>query len=124
MKAIVQSFVLVFTITAVAASANTYAKGGNDLPSAPKVKNYHEVVSKFKLPKKCRKHADDMNVTMRFLVSETGEVLKVQAQEAGSEQLKEACLKHMRGFEFEPARNADGEPMAIWVKMPIRFDLR
>ena len=104
-------------------SGQVFATGGNALPSDARVKNYAEVIKDFKYPKQCKKKAIEGNVMLRFLVNETGDVKKVEVLCSGSDTLSEACRKNLENLKFIPARNASGEPIATWVKMPIRFEL-
>lgn len=113
----------IFFIAATISTGDVLARGGNEVASAPSVTNYAEVLNSFEYPKKCKRRDIEGQVTMRLLVSKTGEVLKVQVLSTGNEKLSEACLKHMEKFTFEPARNAEGEAVASWVKMPIKFKL-
>lgn len=59
-----------------------------------------------------------------FFIDETGQVAKVQIHESsGHPALDEAALAVGRQMEFEPALNGD-EPVAVWVSLPVMFEVQ
>jgi protein TonB len=63
-------------------------------------------------------------VRVWFHVDETGGVTATRLMEtSGSDVLDEAALRVASTMEFEPAMNR-GEPVAVWVAFPIRFEVR
>jgi TonB family protein len=63
-------------------------------------------------------------VRVWFHLDETGRVTATRIMEtSGHEGLDEAALRVANTMEFEPAVNR-GEPVAVWVAFPIRFEVR
>ena len=58
-----------------------------------------------------------------FFIDETGSVVRTQiAKSSGHEALDEAALRVAERMEFKPAYNGD-EPVAVWVSIPLTFDI-
>jgi protein TonB len=56
-------------------------------------------------------------------VGEKGEVVDLKIfQSSGYAILDRASLKAVRNWRFEPARRGP-RPIAMWVKVPVRFKL-
>jgi protein TonB len=61
-------------------------------------------------------------LTLRVLADgAVGEVLVEQS--AGHPDLDRAAVEAVKTWRFEPARSG-GQPVAVWVKLPVRFELR
>lgn len=59
-----------------------------------------------------------------FFIDKADQVAKVQIHESASHPaLDEAALAVGRQMEFEPALNGD-EPVAVWVSLPIMFEVQ
>jgi protein TonB len=59
-----------------------------------------------------------------FEVLTNGTVGDVQVeQSAGSPELDQAAAEAIKKWRFEPARRAN-QPVAVWLRMPVRFVLR
>jgi protein TonB len=59
-------------------------------------------------------------VTVQALVGKDGRVQDAFVRDGGIVLLNDAALDAVRQARFEPARS-DGEPIAVWVALPIRF---
>jgi len=63
------------------------------------------------------------NVVLRVLVTASGQPDRISvAQSSGASLLDEAALAKVRTWRFTPAQH-DGEALAHWVEIPIRFRL-
>ena len=61
---------------------------------------------------------------LRFEVLPTGRVGTVVVDRtAGHPDLDHAAVEAIRQWRFEPARRGS-EPVAVWVSLPVRFELR
>jgi periplasmic protein TonB len=59
-----------------------------------------------------------------FLIDEEGVVAEAQVEQAsGHQALDQAAVRVARQFRFSPALNR-GEPVPVWVQIPIRFETR
>lgn len=74
-------------------------------------------------PEAARREGAEGVVTLRFEVLATGKVGTVQVQRsAGRLDLDRAAVEAVRTWLFEPARRGK-EAVAIWVTLPVRFEL-
>lgn len=63
-------------------------------------------------------------VLLEVFVSASGNVAEVKvATGSGYEILDEAALNTVRGWRFAPGLR-NGQPAAMWVRVPVRFELR
>src|SRR5262245_24376414 len=61
-------------------------------------------------------------VRVWFLLSETGEILRMQLKSSSNNKLLDSiALYHAERMRFKPAGNR-GSPVEVWVDMPFRFD--
>jgi TonB family protein len=64
------------------------------------------------------------NAMLRFEVLTDGSVGAVKVQKsAGHSDFDQAAIDAVKTWRFEPARR-DKEPVAVWVTLPVRFELR
>jgi protein TonB len=57
-------------------------------------------------------------------ITEQGSVEDVQVERsAGHPDLDESAMEAVRRWRFDPARR-DGEPVAVWVRIPVEFKLQ
>ena len=61
-------------------------------------------------------------VTMNFLVDDKGNVQEPTVVKSTHHELEEPALKAIRKWRFKPARK-DGNPVAVRVTIPMRFDV-
>ena len=60
-----------------------------------------------------------------FYISDRGQVLHGGiAQSSGLAQVDEAALRVADVFQFTPAMNYREERVAVWIRHPIRFEVR
>jgi bla regulator protein blaR1 len=63
-------------------------------------------------------------VMVYFFIDEEGVVAEAQVkQPSGHQALDQAAVRAARQFRFSPALN-QGEPVPVWVQIPIRFETR
>jgi TonB family protein len=75
-------------------------------------------------PPELRRIGVSGTVLVWLFLSEDGEVVKVLVNESsGNPELDKAGLEVARVMKFTPAEN-DGRPVAVWIALPIVFDLR
>jgi protein TonB len=80
--------------------------------------------SAMEYPKAARKNGITGFVLMNLLISKEGQVEKIkvlQSEPAGV--FDEAAEAGVRGWTFTPAQY-QGEPVKVWAKQKIRFDLQ
>ncbi len=75
-------------------------------------------------PRVARRRGYEGKVVLDVLVNEEGRVEDLRVfQSSGHTVLDRSAIKAVHGWLFEPGRRGD-EKVAMWVKVPIRFDLR
>jgi TonB family protein len=63
-------------------------------------------------------------VSVWFFVEETGEIGRLMVNESsGHEELDDAALRVAASIQFTPALN-DGDPVPVWISLPITFTTR
>jgi protein TonB len=75
-------------------------------------------------PEEARSRGEEGIVYIKARVGTDGKVIEasVDSAQPSSPLLAEAALDAIRRYTFEPAR-AKGEPVAVWVVVPVRFRL-
>ena len=77
-----------------------------------------------KYPGLARRRGHEGTVIMDVLVDPKGKVKELRLfQSSGYPVLDRAAVKSVRSWEFEPGRRGD-EAVEMWVKIPIRFQLK
>jgi TonB family protein len=78
-----------------------------------------------KYPDEARERGEQGTVHVKALVGKDGRVTEVAAEskEPAPAALEKAALEAVKEWTFEPAR-AKGEPVAIWIVVPVRFKLQ
>lgn len=75
-------------------------------------------------PSTARRRGYQGTVTLEVMVTESGSVQKVTLFESsGYTVLDKAAIKAVKNWGFSPATRM-GQPMAMWVKIPVQFVLR
>ena len=75
-------------------------------------------------PRNARRRGYEGKVILEVLVNEEGRVEDFRIFESsGYQVLDRAAMKSVQSWLFEPGRRGD-ERMEMWVKVPIRFDLK
>lgn len=75
-------------------------------------------------PESARRKKAQGTSLLRLLVLDNGTVGEILVeQSAGHPDLDSAAVEAVKKWRFEPARD-DGRPIAIWVRLPVRFELR
>ena len=74
-------------------------------------------------PESARREGAEGVVTLRFEVLTSGKVGTIQVQRsAGRPDLDRAAVEAVKTWLFEPARRGK-EAVAVWVTLPVRFEL-
>ena len=61
-------------------------------------------------------------VYLRVLVDENGRVKDVKVtRSSGYDFLDNSAVEAAKGYIFEPAKDQNGNPMAVWIPLTIRF---
>ena len=99
----------------------------NGLPSSPAVKDavpMYQINPPPYYPRSARRLGLEGQVMLKVLINVGGQVddLTVVAS-SGHKILDRAALSAVRKWRFEPGTE-DGEKKAMWVKIPINFDLK
>jgi periplasmic protein TonB len=75
-------------------------------------------------PEEARARGEQGIVYVRALVGKDGKVTKaaVDPKQPASETLGKAAVAAVEQWTFEPGKNA-GEPVAVWIVVPVNFKL-
>jgi protein TonB len=61
---------------------------------------------------------------LKVLVTEQGLVEMVQVERsAGHADLDQSAIEAVQRWRFQPARRQSGEPVAMWVLLPVQYKL-
>jgi protein TonB len=75
-------------------------------------------------PESARRQGITGTTTLLFQVLENGRVGEVQIERsAGHPDLDQAAAEAIKKWRFDPARRGN-QPVAVWLRMPVRFVLR
>lgn len=74
-------------------------------------------------PQSARQRGKDGRVVLSVLIDASGVVRDARLLQGADEALNELALRKIRQAVFSPAYDADDNPVACQVKMPIRFSL-
>jgi periplasmic protein TonB len=75
-------------------------------------------------PDSARRQGITGTTTLLFEVLENGRVGEVQIENsAGHPDLDQAAADAIKKWRFEPARRGN-QPVAVWLRMPVKFVLR
>lgn len=74
-------------------------------------------------PLTSRRLREEGMVTLRVLIDPQGRPARIEIHKSsGFQRLDDAAVSAMRSARFKPYME-DGQPLAVWVQTPIRFDL-
>jgi protein TonB len=75
-------------------------------------------------PESARRQGIEGTTLLKIYVSDRGLVEDVLVERtAGHQDLDLAAMEAVRKWRFEPAKQGN-RPIAIWVMLPVRFELR
>ena len=75
-------------------------------------------------PESARRQGVEGTVLLKMRVTEQGRVEEVQVERsAGHPDLDQSAMAAVQRWRFEPARRS-GEPVAVWVFIPVEFKLQ
>jgi protein TonB len=75
-------------------------------------------------PESARRRGIEGTVILKLRITEGGSVNEVQVERsAGHPDLDHTAMDAVRRWRFEPARRS-GEPVAVWVLVPVEFKLQ
>jgi periplasmic protein TonB len=75
-------------------------------------------------PESARRQGIEGTVLLKMHITEHGRVEDVQVERsAGHLDLDQAAIEAVKHWHFEPARRA-GEAVAVWVIIPVAFELQ
>ena len=75
-------------------------------------------------PPRARRRGHEGLVVLRVLVDRQGKVRELDVERSsGYRMLDRAAISSVRSWRFEPGTKGD-EPVEMWVKVPVRFELR
>ena len=75
-------------------------------------------------PYSARRRGIEGTVVLKVLVTEQGLVEVVQVERsAGHADLDQSAVEAVRRWRFQPARRHGGEPVAMWVLIPVQYKL-
>lgn len=76
-------------------------------------------------PDEARRNAWEGRVYVKLLISASGTVEDASLSESsGYECLDQAAVSALQTWQFSPARNESGQPVAAGVIVPVRFNLK
>lgn len=95
--------------------------GSADSPARPLAGGYQV---KPNYPDSARRRGIEGTTLLKIHVSEKGQVADVLVeQSAGHQDLDQAAVEAVKKWRFAPARKGN-QPIAVWVKLPVRFELK
>ena len=75
-------------------------------------------------PESARRQGVEGTVLLKMRITEQGRVEDVQVERsAGHPDLDQSAMEAVQRWRFEPARRS-GEPVAVWVLIPVEFKLQ
>jgi protein TonB len=75
-------------------------------------------------PESARRQGISGTTTLLFEVLENGRVGDIRVEQSGGHpDLDRAAAEAVKKWRFEPARRGN-QPVAVWLRMPVRFVLR
>jgi protein TonB len=75
-------------------------------------------------PESARRRGIEGTTLLKIYVNDKGRVEEVLVERsAGHEDLDAAAMEAVKKWRFDPARR-DNQPVAVWVMLPVRFELR
>jgi protein TonB len=75
-------------------------------------------------PESARRAGIEGTSMLKFEITESGTVTKIMVEKsAGHEDLDRAAIAAVQRWRFEPARRG-AQAVAVWVTLPVRFELR
>jgi protein TonB len=75
-------------------------------------------------PYSARRRGIEGTVMLKVLVTAQGLVEVVQVERsAGHADLDQSAMEAVRRWRFQPARRRGGEPVAMWVLIPVQYKL-
>ena len=75
-------------------------------------------------PESARRQGIEGTTLLKIYVTDTGRVQDVLVERsAGHEELDVAAMEAVKKWRFDPARRGN-QPVAVWVMLPVRFELR
>ena len=75
-------------------------------------------------PESARRRGIEGTALLKMRITAQGSVADVQLERsAGHPELDESAMEAVRRWRFNPARR-DGEPVAVWVLIPVEFKLQ
>src|SRR5262245_43164726 len=103
------------------ASSSTGAGTGGGGGSARPVGGYQV---KPRYPESARRQGVEGTVLLKMRITEHGRVADIQVERsAGHPDLDQSAMEAVQRWRFEPARRS-GEPVAVWVLIPVEFKLQ
>ncbi|MCH5347355.1 MAG: energy transducer TonB [Muribaculaceae bacterium] len=84
-----------------------------------------EYISKnIKYPANAAKNGIEGRVVVQFVVTKTGSIGEVKVVRPKSPDLDKEAVRVVKTLpKFNPAYSIDGEPVAVWYTLPIKFSL-
>lgn len=81
-----------------------------------------ELVRNLKYPESARRKGVEGRVVVRTLLDRNGRVVQTLIDQSAAPELDECAANAIRQTRFTPAL-LDGKPVAIWIQIPIDFNL-
>lgn len=122
MKSIILTIAFAFAaLTAMAQTSNKIEYIFHDVDPVPV--NMKSIVDKIDYPEEAIANKIEGTVVFRVFVNEKGEYRKHYVFSSAHPALAVYADNQIENLEFEPAL-ADGEPVAAWVNIPVKFEIR
>ena len=74
-------------------------------------------------PEDARKEKATGVVVVDATIGTDGKILKAEAIEGSDARLRRAAVDSVRQWEYEPARDASGRPVAVVMRVTVKFRL-
>ncbi len=97
----------------------------DDFVSVEKEIGYDDaaLARRVKYPDMARRNGIEGIVTVGVLIGKDGRIEKIQVLDTDNEILNAAAMKAVQETTFTPAQQ-NGQPVRVWARVPIRFQLR
>jgi protein TonB len=106
------------------AAARGATSGSPDIPMIPVDVMPRVIQAPVSYPEEARSRGEEGIVHVKALVGKDGKVTEavIESQQPASEMLGKAAVAAVQQWSFEPGK-AKGEPVAVWIVVPVKFRL-
>lgn len=119
---LIVSFLMVLLIPVVAAAQPSGVSGGSAVPDDMPSYNPYELAENIRYPEFALDNGIEGEVILRALVGKNGRVTQIVVRKSTRQDMEKAAKDALLKTRISPATK-DGEPVAVWIEIPISFRL-